>query len=44
MTESQFYQYLMDVGMNVAVIMVLTLGVYLMRARPLNKAAAEPSA
>jgi uncharacterized membrane protein (DUF373 family) len=33
MTETQFYQYLMDVGMNVAVIMVLTLGVYLIRTR-----------
>lgn len=37
-TETQFYQYLMDVGMNVAVIMVLTVGVFLMRSRPMDKA------
>jgi hypothetical protein len=40
MTETQFYQYLMDVGMNVAVIMVLTLGVFLIRTRQGDKTAA----
>ncbi len=45
MTETHFYQYLMDVGMNVAVIMVLTLGVFLIRAKPVGRVAvAEPSA
>ncbi|WP_455377381.1 phosphate-starvation-inducible PsiE family protein [Petrachloros mirabilis] len=34
MTETQFYQYLMDVGLNVAVIMVLVVGVFLVRKRP----------
>jgi uncharacterized membrane protein (DUF373 family) len=34
MTETQFYQYLMDVGLNVTVIMVLTIGVFLIRKRP----------
>ncbi len=34
MTETQFYQYLMDVGLNVAVILVLVLGVYMIRQRP----------
>ena len=34
MTESQFYQYLMDVGLNVTVIMVLVVGVFLIRKRP----------
>ncbi|MDP1767527.1 MAG: phosphate-starvation-inducible PsiE family protein [Nitrospirota bacterium] len=34
MTDTQFYQYLMDVGMNVTVIMVLTIGVFLVRKRP----------
>lgn len=33
-TETQFYQYLMDVGLNVAVIMVLVVGVFLVRKRP----------
>jgi uncharacterized membrane protein (DUF373 family) len=39
MTEVQFYQYLMDVGLNVTVIMVLVVGVFLVRKRP-----AQPSA
>ena len=34
MTETQFYQYLMDVGLNVTVIMVLVVGVFLVRKRP----------
>ena len=34
MTETQFYQYLLDVGLNVAVIMVLVVGVFLVRKRP----------
>ena len=34
MTDTQFYQYLMDVGLNVTVIMVLTIGVFLVRKRP----------
>jgi uncharacterized membrane protein (DUF373 family) len=40
MTDTQFYQYLMDVGLNVAVVMVLTLGVYMIRKRPQEKGAA----
>lgn len=39
MTDTQFYQYLMDVGLNVTVIMVLTIGVFLVRKRP-----AQPTA
>jgi len=35
-TETQFYQYLMDVGLNVAVIMVLVVGVFLIRKRPVQ--------
>lgn len=34
MTDTQFYQYLMDVGLNVTVIMVLVVGVFLIRKRP----------
>lgn len=37
-TDTQFYQYLMDVGMNVTVIMVLTLGVFLIRKQPQDRA------
>lgn len=37
-TDTQFYQYLMDVGMNVTVIMVLTFGVFMIRKRPPDKA------
>jgi uncharacterized membrane protein (DUF373 family) len=33
-TETQFYQYIMDVGLNVTVIMVLVVGVFLVRKRP----------
>jgi len=36
-TEMQFYQYLMDVGLNVTVIMVLTVGVFLIRKHPQEK-------
>lgn len=39
MTDTQFYQYLMDVGLNVTVIMVLVIGVFLVRKRPAEKAA-----
>jgi uncharacterized membrane protein (DUF373 family) len=34
MTDTQFSQYLMDVGLNVAVITVLVVGVFLIRQRP----------
>lgn len=34
MTDMQFYQYLMDVGLNVTVIMVLIVAVYMVRKRP----------
>jgi uncharacterized membrane protein (DUF373 family) len=34
MSETLFYQYLMDVGLNVTVIMVLVVGVFLVRKRP----------
>jgi uncharacterized membrane protein (DUF373 family) len=34
-TTQQFYQYLMDVGLNVTVIMVLIIAVFLLRKRPL---------
>lgn len=40
MTDTQFYQYLMDVGLNVAVIMVLTLGVFMIRKRPQERGTA----
>jgi uncharacterized membrane protein (DUF373 family) len=33
-SETQFYQYLMDMGMNVAVIMVLIVGVFMIRKNP----------
>lgn len=34
LTDMQFYQYLMDVGLNVTVIMVLIIAVYMIRKRP----------
>lgn len=34
LTDMQFYQYLMDVGLNVTVIMVLIVAVYMIRKRP----------
>ena len=34
MTDMQFYQYLMDVGLNVIVILVLIVAVFLIRKRP----------
>lgn len=42
MTETLFYQYLMDVGLNVTVIMVLVVGVFLVRKRPVQSLAASP--
>lgn len=33
-TDIQFYHYLMDVGLNVVVIMILILAVYLVRKQP----------
>jgi uncharacterized membrane protein (DUF373 family) len=42
MSETQFYQYLMDVGLNVAVIMVLIVGVFLIRKRPVQIPATSP--
>jgi uncharacterized membrane protein (DUF373 family) len=42
MTDTQFYQYLMDVGLNVTVIMVLTIGVYLIRKRPTQSPITSP--
>ncbi|MCG3778191.1 MAG: hypothetical protein JW388_0903 [Nitrospira sp.] len=42
MTDTQFYQYLMDVGLNVTVIMTLTLGVFMIRKRPAQSAATSP--
>ena len=33
-TNEQFYHYLMDVGVNVGVIMVLVIAVFLIRQRP----------
>lgn len=42
MTDIQFYQYLMDVGLNVAVIMVLVVGVFLVRKRPAQLPATSP--
>jgi len=33
-TEIQFYQYLMDMGLNVTVILVLIVGVFMIRKRP----------
>lgn len=35
-TNEQFYRYLMDVGVNVGVIMVLIIAVFLVRQRPVN--------
>jgi uncharacterized membrane protein (DUF373 family) len=35
-TNEQFYRYLMDVGVNVGVIMVLIIAVFLVRQRPAN--------
>jgi uncharacterized membrane protein (DUF373 family) len=42
MTDTQFYQYLMDVGLNVTVIMVLVVGVFLIRKRPVSSPAISP--
>lgn len=42
MTDTQFYQYLMDVGLNVTVIMVLTLGVFMIRKRPAQSQTTSP--
>ncbi len=37
-SQQQFYQYLMDVSLNVAVVMVLVVGVFLIRKHPEAKA------
>jgi hypothetical protein len=42
MTDTQFYQYLMDVGLNVTVIMVLVVGVFLVRKRPAQSPVTSP--
>lgn len=42
MTDTQFYQYLMDVGLNVTVIIVLVVGVFLIRKRPVTSPATSP--
>jgi uncharacterized membrane protein (DUF373 family) len=42
MTDTQFYQYLMDVGLNVTVIMVLVVGVFLVRKRPAQSSVTSP--
>lgn len=42
MNETQFYQYLMDVGLNVMVIMVLVIGVFLVRKRPVPSSVPLP--
>lgn len=34
LTETHFFQYLMDVGLNVTVIMVLIVAVFMIRKRP----------
>ena len=34
MTETQFYQYLMNVGLNVTVIIALIGAVFMIRKRP----------
>jgi len=41
-TEIQFYQYLMDMGLNVAVIMVLIVGVFMIRKRPVQTPSTIP--
>lgn len=43
-TDPLFNRYLMDVGLNVVVIMVLVLGVYTVRKRPDTQAAPLPTA
>jgi uncharacterized membrane protein (DUF373 family) len=42
MSDTQFYQYLMDVGLNVTVIMVLVVGVFLIRKRPSSSPSPTP--
>ena len=42
MRYTQFYQYLMDVGLNVTVIMVLVVGVFLVRKRPAQSPVTSP--
>ncbi|HKC92597.1 MAG TPA: phosphate-starvation-inducible PsiE family protein [Nitrospira sp.] len=41
-TDTQFYQYILDVGLNVTVIMVLVVGVFLVRKRPPLSPVATP--
>jgi uncharacterized membrane protein (DUF373 family) len=43
-TNDQFYRYLMDVGVNVGVIMVLILAVFLVRKRPASAISASVTA
>lgn len=43
-TNDQFYRYLMDVGVNVGVIMVLILAVFLVRKRPASTISASVTA
>lgn len=42
MTDTQFYQYLMDVGLNVTVIIVLVVGVFLIRKHPVTSPSTSP--
>lgn len=41
-TDPLFYRYLMDVGLNVTVIMVLVIGVYIVRNKPVPDQAGSP--
>lgn len=43
-TNDQFYRYLMDVGVNVGVIMVLILAVFLIRKQPASDISASVTA
>jgi uncharacterized membrane protein (DUF373 family) len=43
-TNDQFYRYLMDVGVNVGVIMVLIFAVFLVRKRPASTISASVTA
>jgi len=43
-TDVLFNRYLMDVGLNVTVIMVLIVAVFIVRKRPAEPAAASPTA
>ncbi len=41
-SDSQFYHYLMDVGVNVGVILVLIVAVFLVRQRPESQPVTRP--